>query len=258
MIGTDRRRRIERPLMLRTLAALLACVATPAWAVDRQACRAEVRNLTAAIPGGLTPSWAETVQSHYDAVNAIRDMDALNASLMRVWEESDAYDRNPDPDGDGLAISPAAFSANSVLQNCLHRARKAEIDASSGTTAAGTAEADTAEARTAEAPDAPARTDLSSGPTKIDASEPWFSMDDFPATAIREERQGVVRYELTIDTVGRVAECRASGPAGSADLEAATCAAVQARARFNPATDEAGKPMNGRIAGTVRWTIPAP
>lgn len=248
MIGNKRPRRIEPLPVVAILAALLATAATPAWAVDRASCRAEVRNLTAAIPDGLTSSWAEIVQSHYDAVNAIHDRDALDASLRRVWAESDAYDRDPDPDGDGLAISPAAFSADSILQNCLHIARKVEIEAALGTEEVGTA--DTPDVSRAVA-------DRSSGPTKIDASEPWFGIDDFPAAAIEEQRQGVVRYDLTIDAGGLVADCRASGLPGSPDLEAATCAAVRSRARFHPATDEAGNPTNGRIAGSVRWTIPA-
>lgn len=248
MIEQDLRRRIAPLLAVTTLASLLASVALPAWATDRTACRAEVRNLTAAIPGGLTPSWAKTVQSHYDTVNAIHDLDALSASLMRVWAESDAYDRNPDPDGDGLAISPAAFSANSILQNCLHIARKLEIEAAAET--AGVEAANTGGSSTAP--------DRSGIPTKIEASEPWFTWDDFPAAAIQEQRQGVVRYELLIDAAGRVTGCSASGPPGNADLEAATCAAMQSRARFNPATDEAGAPTSGKIAGSVRWTLPTP
>ncbi|MBO9696373.1 MAG: energy transducer TonB [Sphingopyxis sp.] len=73
---------------------------------------------------------------------------------------------------------------------------------------------------------------------------------------MREDRQGVVTYDLTAGSDGSVVGCRASGPPGSADLERATCDAILARARFNLATDEAGRAVVGEVSGNMRWTLP--
>ena len=96
--------------------------------------------------------------------------------------------------------------------------------------------------------------DLSSPPTKIGSGQSWFTTDDYPAAALREGRQGKVKYDLTIGADGKVLGCQASGPPGSSDLELATCEAIMTRARFNPATDIGGNPKKGEFSGEVNWT----
>lgn len=83
----------------------------------------------------------------------------------------------------------------------------------------------------------------------------WVSDRDYPSAAIREEREGLTRFRLTIGTDGRVTGCEVTGSSGSADLDAATCAKT-ARARFVPALGSDGMPTAGSYAGSVRWVLP--
>lgn len=84
----------------------------------------------------------------------------------------------------------------------------------------------------------------------------WVSDRDYPSAAIREEREGLTRFRLTIGVDGRVAECEITGTSGSADLDTATCAKVSTRARFTPAVGSDGMPMTGSYSGSVRWILP--
>ncbi len=222
-------------------------ISDPALAVTVDDCRAEVENLHGVLPSGITGDWLDTVQGYIDHVNSIDDAASLQKSVEAVWAESDAYDRDPDPDGDGMALSEEVFTALSILQNCFHRARNAELSRE---------EDETADAADEKMESEEPEVDLASPPTAIESSQPWFTGADFPQSALRDGRQGQVNYDLTIGADGKVLGCQSSGPPGSADLEAATCDAVFARARFKPATDSAGRPTVGEVSGVIRWTIP--
>ncbi|MCY1672509.1 TonB family protein [Novosphingobium sp. SL115] len=84
----------------------------------------------------------------------------------------------------------------------------------------------------------------------------WVSDRDYPSAAIREEREGVTRFRVTVGVDGRVAGCEVTGSSGSADLDTATCAKVTARARFIPALGSDGMPSTGNYSGAVRWVLP--
>ncbi|MEL0210673.1 MAG: TonB family protein [Novosphingobium sp.] len=84
----------------------------------------------------------------------------------------------------------------------------------------------------------------------------WVSDRDYPTAVIREERQGVTRFALRIGPDGRVTSCEVTGSSGSADLDAATCAKVSARARFVPARGADVRPGSGRLAGAIRGVRP--
>lgn len=84
----------------------------------------------------------------------------------------------------------------------------------------------------------------------------WVSDRDYPSAAIREEREGLTRFRLTIGTDGRVTGCEITGSSGSADLDAATCAKVSSRARFAPAMGSDGLPTSGSYSGSIRWVLP--
>lgn len=102
----------------------------------------------------------------------------------------------------------------------------------------------------------PPEEDLSGPPTPVEASLPWFSGEDFPASALDAGRQGLVRYVVTVNAAGKAVGCQADGPEGGSDLELATCNALMARAQFHPATDHDGAPVAGEVEGTIRWTLP--
>ena len=84
----------------------------------------------------------------------------------------------------------------------------------------------------------------------------WATSDDYPAAALREEREGVARFRVTIGTDGRVRNCEILTSSGSSDLDRATCANVAKRARFKPATDETGATVGGSYSSAVKWEIP--
>ena len=84
----------------------------------------------------------------------------------------------------------------------------------------------------------------------------WVTTNDYPSRSLREEEEGVTTVTLTIDSSGRVSNCRVSGSSGHSRLDEATCSNMQRRARFNPAKDKAGNPTTGTYTQSVRWQIP--
>jgi protein TonB len=84
----------------------------------------------------------------------------------------------------------------------------------------------------------------------------WVSDADYPANALRKGDQGVTGFEVTVGPDGRVRDCTVTRSSGSAELDAATCAKVSQRARFDPASDERGTVVAGRYANAIRWQIP--
>ncbi|WP_310533368.1 energy transducer TonB [Novosphingobium sp.] len=82
-------------------------------------------------------------------------------------------------------------------------------------------------------------------------------MSDYPASALRERITGTVRFRAIVDTVGRVSECIIVQSAGSPALDEATCRLVRERARFTPALNTRGKPVQGTYQNAVRWVIPS-
>ena len=84
----------------------------------------------------------------------------------------------------------------------------------------------------------------------------WATTSDYPAAALREQREGVARFRVTIGPDGRVRNCEITASSGSPDLDRATCANVAKRARFKPATDASGATVSGSYASAVKWQIP--
>lgn len=84
----------------------------------------------------------------------------------------------------------------------------------------------------------------------------WFSTDDYPAAAIRAEEQGVAGIEVQVGTTGRVSACNVTATSGSATLDRATCRLYSQRARFEPARDDAGRPVASTYRDTIRWQLP--
>ena len=83
-----------------------------------------------------------------------------------------------------------------------------------------------------------------------------FSTDDYPQAAIRAEEQGTTTVRLTIGTNGRVSGCDVTGSSGSRSLDSATCSVIRSRARYTPAKDQNGAPIEGTDTGRIRWVLP--
>jgi len=84
----------------------------------------------------------------------------------------------------------------------------------------------------------------------------WATPDDYPPRALREEREGVTGFSVTVGTDGRVTGCSVTRSSGSPDLDDAACKLITRRARFTPATNGEGQPITGSYSNSVRWTIP--
>jgi protein TonB len=85
----------------------------------------------------------------------------------------------------------------------------------------------------------------------------YFSQDDYPAGALRNNEQGTTGFALTIGPSGRVEACNVTSSSGSSALDQATCRILRSRARYTPARDENGNPTTGRDSGRVTWRLPA-
>lgn len=85
----------------------------------------------------------------------------------------------------------------------------------------------------------------------------WVNTNDYPSNALKQEREGTVKFTLDIDERGRVAGCEIVGSSGSNDLDEATCFNIQRRARFDPATDASGAAIRSTFTNSVRWQIPS-
>ncbi|HEY0411746.1 MAG TPA: energy transducer TonB [Allosphingosinicella sp.] len=78
---------------------------------------------------------------------------------------------------------------------------------------------------------------------------------DYPAEAMREGQQGVVRFDLRIDTEGRVTDCLITASSGSGLLDANTCRSVMHRAHFRPARDAAGNAVPAIASSSISYSL---
>ncbi|HVQ09884.1 MAG TPA: energy transducer TonB [Allosphingosinicella sp.] len=86
----------------------------------------------------------------------------------------------------------------------------------------------------------------------------YFSTDDYPPTAAARGAQGTTGFWLSIGADGTVTRCTISHSSGDAALDAATCAILLGRARYEPARDAAGRAIPGKDWGRVTWRLPPP
>lgn len=113
-------------------------------------------------------------------------------------------------------------------------------------------------------PPAPAAPPPAPPPPRVQPKSPtprgnpgsWANSNDYPARALREEKEGVTRFTVQVDANGRVSNCSVTGSSGTPELDSTTCSLISRRGRFNPATDGEGKPTSGSWSSSVRWEIP--
>jgi len=92
--------------------------------------------------------------------------------------------------------------------------------------------------------------------TPIGDPSTWITTDDYPAEALRADQAGITVVRYDISATGQIENCSAAQSSGSAALDAAACAALAARGRFNPATDSRGRPIRSSATRRIRWQIP--
>jgi protein TonB len=94
------------------------------------------------------------------------------------------------------------------------------------------------------------------GPQVKGARSSWITADDYPSSAIRAEQEGSVAISVRVGTDGRVTACTVTAPSGIAALDDVTCRLYVRRARFSPALDAGGSPIEAVYADRVRWQLP--
>jgi len=84
----------------------------------------------------------------------------------------------------------------------------------------------------------------------------WIEPDDYPASAVAAEHEGATTVALEVDEHGRPSACTVASSSGYAQLDDLTCTLLVERARFTPATDDAGRAVASIFAQRVAWRIP--
>lgn len=79
--------------------------------------------------------------------------------------------------------------------------------------------------------------------------------DNYPARALREEREGTVGVRVTVTAQGRAANCQVTASSGSPDLDQAACQGMERYAQFNPALDAGGNPTEGSYSTRITYRI---
>lgn len=91
---------------------------------------------------------------------------------------------------------------------------------------------------------------------KTNCLPPIFSKEDYPKEAWESGWEGDVTVDLTVGTNGWVRDCRIATSSGYQILDEMTCYVIVARARFKPATDQDGKPIERQHRpSAVRWRL---
>ena len=85
---------------------------------------------------------------------------------------------------------------------------------------------------------------------------PLFSMDDYPPAALATHAEGTVVVKLRIGIDGRPRACRIVRSSRHEELDLATCNIMLTRARFSPARDSNGNPVEDDFqTPPISWRI---
>lgn len=98
--------------------------------------------------------------------------------------------------------------------------------------------------------------DKSTPPKPKNSQDRWITDDAYPAAARRNGLEGVVRYRLIVAPSGRVSSCIITASSGHSSLDEATCKRLTRYARFETATDDLGRPIQGDFYGSHSWRLP--
>lgn len=86
--------------------------------------------------------------------------------------------------------------------------------------------------------------------------QPLFFDGDYPAEARRNGWEGSVIADLTVTPEGRVSKCVIVQGSGHAILDSATCAILTTRAKFDPARDRGGNPVEDVVrTPPINWSL---
>ena len=84
----------------------------------------------------------------------------------------------------------------------------------------------------------------------------WVTSEDYPASEMRAEHQGVTGFRLEVGPDGKATNCTVTASSGFPALDDTACRMLIRRARFSAAKDEGGNPIAFSYSNRVRWQIP--
>jgi protein TonB len=84
----------------------------------------------------------------------------------------------------------------------------------------------------------------------------YIGDNDYPPTALRANQQGTVTFLMAIGADGRLTDCIVTGSSGSEAIDNVTCRIMRDRARFTPARDAQGNPVEDVQTSMIRWSLP--
>lgn len=84
----------------------------------------------------------------------------------------------------------------------------------------------------------------------------WLPKLDYPSSALRAGQQGMVGFLLRIAPDGGVSSCIVTTSSRASALDEETCRVMIAQARFHPARNAQGQPVEGSYRGRIDWKLP--
>lgn len=93
----------------------------------------------------------------------------------------------------------------------------------------------------------------------LSPSDAWAgfqSYEDYPQSAVDNNEHGTAVANLRIGADGKIESCEIVRSSTSSTLDAATCAGLMHKAKFNPAIDRAGQAIAANHRMAVHWILP--
>lgn len=93
------------------------------------------------------------------------------------------------------------------------------------------------------------------GPEPAGDPGTWITYEDYPSVSLRDDQEGTVGFVLLVDPQGVPASCKVTQTSQFEQLDTQTCNLLMRRARFVPARDAQGSPVDGSYRSSVLWVI---
>ncbi|WP_324749865.1 TonB family protein [Sphingomonas sp. LY54] len=84
----------------------------------------------------------------------------------------------------------------------------------------------------------------------------WIRHNDYPTSALQRGEEGAVEYRVVVSPEGKPENCEVLAITGEEKFGRLTCSLLMRRARFSPATDEAGQPAYGVFHSINNFWLP--
>lgn len=93
-------------------------------------------------------------------------------------------------------------------------------------------------------------------PSAKDNPQKWMTSDDYPEAMLRDNKEGMVLFRLTVDKHGKATSCHIARSSRPQSFDDTVCLALLKRARFKPALDAQGRPVAAYWNSAARFEIP--